>query len=66
MFRNGTRNLTLTLALLALLGPTLHAQTSTPLPSPTQTAPDDGVTGGDPEPPSPSTVQIILSIWLLA
>ena len=65
MFKHVGRKLMLAATLTALTGPIVHAQTTSPTPSPT-TATPDSVTGGDPEPTSPDIIQIILTVLALA
>jgi hypothetical protein len=66
MVKNGVRKLPLAIVLFTLAAPILRAQSSTQPPNSAQaTASDDGVTGGDPEPTSPTVVEIILDILLV-
>jgi hypothetical protein len=65
MVAKRVRKLPLAIVLFTLAAPILHAQSSTqPTNSAQATAPDDGVTGGDPEPTSPTIIEIILDILL--
>jgi hypothetical protein len=60
MLKHIARNFALALTLVALPTSTIHAQaTSTPPATP-------AVTGGDPEPTSPTVVQIVLVVLHLA
>jgi hypothetical protein len=58
MFKHAARNLILALTLTALVSPFVYAD------APSTTTP--AVTGGDPEPTSPTVVQTILTFLYLA
>jgi hypothetical protein len=68
MFKKGAVKLTLAITLLALAGHTLRAQStgSTPTTSGSTTSGSNIVSGGDPEPPEPDVIQIILTVLQLA
>jgi hypothetical protein len=65
MFKHVGRKLMLAASLTALTGTVIHAQTTSPPPTPTTPTPGS-VTGGDPEPTSPDILQIILTVLTLA
>jgi len=65
MFKHVGRKLILAASLTALTGTLVHAQTTSPPPTPTAATPGS-VTGGDPEPTSPDIIQIMLMILTLA
>jgi hypothetical protein len=62
MFKEVARKLALGAALSVLSAIAAHADTSSNPPPPTA----DSVTGTDPTPPSPKTIEIILALLYLA
>jgi hypothetical protein len=62
MLKHLGRKLILATTLIALTRPVVHAQTTSPTPSPTP----GSVTGGNPEPTSPDIIRIFFMILLLA
>jgi hypothetical protein len=68
MYKHVVRKITLalTLALIGLATPAIHASTSDTARSTSPVVATDGVTGTDPEPTSPNVVQTILILLYLA